>query len=64
MANRGYIGALYTGVLSGLRKGKTLETLKANLTLDAYKDWGRYKEWRPLNIEGVYNRVQLQRRAQ
>jgi len=64
MANRGYMGALYTGVLSGLRKGKTLETLKANLTLDAYKDWGRYKEWRPLNIEGVYNRVQLQRRAQ
>ena len=64
MANRGYMGALYTGVLSGLRKGKTLETLKANLTLDAYKDWGRYKEWRPLNIEGVYNRVQPQRRAQ
>ncbi|MDD9902827.1 MAG: hypothetical protein OXT06_04610 [Rhodospirillaceae bacterium] len=41
-----------------------MESLKANLTLDAYKDWGRYKEWRPLNIEGVYNRVQLQRRAQ
>ena len=58
------VGAGGTGVLSGLRKGKTLETLKANLTLDAYKDWGRYKEWRPLNIEGVYNRVQLQRRAQ
>ena len=63
MENRGYMGALYSGVLNGLRKGETLESLKTNLTLDKYKDWGRYKEWRPLNIEGVYNRIQLQRRA-
>lgn len=61
--NRGYMGALYNGVLDGLRKGETLESLKASLTLDAYKEWGRYKEWRPLNIEGVYKRIELQRRA-
>ena len=62
-ANRGYMSGLYSGVLNGLRKGETLESLKSNLTLDEYKGWGRYKEWRPLNIEGVYNRIQLQRRA-
>ena len=63
-ANRGYIGSLYSGVLNGMRKGETLESLKSSVTLDEYKDWGRYKEWRPLNIEGVYKRIELQRRAQ
>ncbi len=62
-ANTGYMSSLYNGVLKGLRTGETLDRLKTNLTLDTYKDWGRYKEWRPLNIEGVYNRIQLQRRA-
>jgi glyoxylase-like metal-dependent hydrolase (beta-lactamase superfamily II) len=62
-ANRGYMGSLYAGVLSGLRKGENLDSLKSSLTLDEYKDWGRYKEWRPLNIEGVYKRIELQRRA-
>jgi len=62
-ANRGYMTALYNGVLNGLRKGETLDSLKTNLTLDAYKDWGQYKAWRPLNIEGVYRRIELQRRA-
>lgn len=63
-ANRGYMGSLYSGVLNGMRKGETLESLKSSVTLDDYKDWGRYKEWRPLNIEGVYKRIELQRRAQ
>ena len=56
-ANRGYMSALYNGVLNGLRTGETLESLKKNLTLDTYKDW------RPLNIEGVHKRIELQRRA-
>ena len=63
MDHRRYMGALYNGVLNGLRRGETLESLQANLTLDEYKDWGRHREWRPLNIEGVYKRIQLQRRA-
>ena len=61
--NRGYMEALYTGVLNGLRTGETLASLKKSLTLDAYKNWGRYKEWRSLNIEGVHRRIELQRRA-
>ena len=61
--NRGYMEALYTGVLNGLRTGETLASLKKSLTLDAYKNWGRYKEWRALNIEGVHRRIELQRRA-
>jgi hypothetical protein len=62
-ANRGYTSRLYDGVLKGLRTGETLESLKSSLTLDAYKDWSPYKEWRPLNIEGVYKRIELQRRT-
>lgn len=62
-ANRGYTSRLYDGVLKGLRTGETLESLKSSLTLDAYKDWSHYKEWRPLNIEGVYKRIELQRRT-
>jgi glyoxylase-like metal-dependent hydrolase (beta-lactamase superfamily II) len=62
-ANRGYMSSLYHGVLNGLRTGETLGSLKSKLTLDGYKDWGRYEEWRPLNIEGIYKRIELQRRA-
>ena len=37
--------------------------MKASITLDEYKDWGSYADWRELNIEGVYARVVLQRRG-
>lgn len=62
-AHRGYVSTLYNGVLNGLRTGETLESLKSNLTLDEYKGWSRYKEWRTLNIEGIHKRIELQRRA-
>ncbi len=61
--HRGYLQDLYDGVVAGVRAGKSLDELKASLTLEKYKDWGRYKEWRGMNIEGVYQRVQLQRRG-
>ena len=61
--HRGYLQDLYDGVVAGARAGKSLDELKASLTLDKYKDWGRYKEWRTMNIEGVFQRVQLQRRG-
>ena len=37
--------------------------MRASITLDEYKDWGSFGNWRELNIEGVYLRVVLQRRG-
>ena len=54
---------LYTAVLAQARAGKTLEQMKQNIKLEKYKDWGHYDEWLALNIEGVYQRVSLQRRG-
>ena len=58
-----YLEALYTGVLSGLREGKTLDELKSSILLDEHKAWGQYKAWRTLNIEGVYKNIALHRRS-
>ena len=61
--HRMYMEDLYAAVLGAARAGQTLDQAKQNITLPKYKDWGRYKEWLPLNIEGVYKRVTLQRRG-
>ena len=45
------------------RPGQNLEEMKASITLDEYKDWGSFGNWRELNIAGVYARVVLQRRG-
>lgn len=58
VAFREYLSELYTGVLEGVRAGKTAETLKAELTLEKYKAWTNYEQWRPLNIEGMVRLVQ------
>lgn len=58
VAFREYLTDLYTGVLDGVRAGKSVETLKAELTLEKYKSWGNYEQWRPLNIEGMVRLIQ------
>lgn len=58
-----YVQELYDAVLSAAREGKSLEEMKASIRMEAYKDWGQYEAWLPLNIEGVYSRVNLQRRG-
>ncbi len=58
-----YLQALYDAVLAAARAGQSLEQMKASIKLEKYQDWGRYAEWLPLNIEGVYQRVSLQRRG-
>lgn len=60
--HRVYIEKLYNAVLAGARAGKSVEQLKQELTFEEYRGWGQYEAWRPLNIEGLYQRVQLQRR--
>jgi glyoxylase-like metal-dependent hydrolase (beta-lactamase superfamily II) len=61
--HRAYMEDLYAAVLTQARAGKTLDEMKQNIKLEKYNDWGHYDEWLALNIEGVYQRVSLQRRG-
>lgn len=48
-----YMVELQAAIVDGLKAGKTLEQLKADVTMDSYKDWGQYGSWREENIEGM-----------
>ena len=48
-----YMEKLKELVLNGLKAGKSVEELKTELTLDDYKEWSQYEDWRPMNIEGM-----------
>ena len=61
--HRRYFEDLHAAVVAAARAGQSLEEMKQSITLDAYKDWGQYDDWRELNIEGMYRRVSLQRRG-
>ncbi len=62
-AFRGYMSDLYAAVLQATRAGQTLDQMKASIKLEKYKGWAQYEAWLPLNIEGMYNRIALQRRG-
>ena len=62
-AFKGYMTDLRNQVLAAARAGKTLEETKASVDLSKYKDLGQYKAMSPLNVEGMYKRVQLNRRG-
>ncbi len=53
-----YMNELRAGVLAGLQAGKSVDQIKADLTLDAYSDWGQYEAWRELNIDGMAGYLQ------
>ncbi len=61
--HRAYLEDLHGAVLAAARAGQSLPEMQKTITLDKYKDWGRYKEWRPLNIEGMLQRISLHRRG-
>lgn len=61
--HRVYLEDLYAAVLKEARAGKTLEEMHQSITLDKYKNWSQYKQWLPLNIEGLYRNIQLHRRG-
>ena len=46
-------GEMRAAVLAGLRAGKTVDELAASITMDAYRDWLNYAEWRELNVRGM-----------
>lgn len=61
--HRRYLEALYQAVLAGAREGKTLEEVQSSITLEEFGHLGQYPDWLPLNIEGIYHRVSMQRRG-
>ena len=61
--HRAYLEALYEAVLAAASAGKTLDQAKAEIRLPRFASLGQYEQWLPLNIEGVWKRVQLQRRG-
>ncbi|SPH17009.1 2,4-dinitroanisole O-demethylase subunit alpha [Defluviimonas aquaemixtae] len=52
-ATREYIEALREAVLSGLKDGKSIDELKAEVKMDDYAGWSQYDDWRPMNVEGM-----------
>lgn len=50
---RVYMLQLRDQVLRGLRAGQTADQLALTVTMDDYKDWGAYKNWRELNVRGM-----------
>lgn len=60
---RGYLEELHNEVLKYLRQGKSVDEIKQLVKMEKYKGWGRYEEFLPLNIEGMVQRLQLNRRS-
>ena len=61
-AIREYMEHLRKEVLIGLRSGKNLESTKAAIDLSYWRDWGQFDNWSGQNIDGMYQRLQLNRR--
>ena len=61
--HRAYHEDLYNGVLAAARAGRSVDQMKAEITLEAYAAWGQHEAWRPLNIEGMYRQIQMHRRG-
>jgi glyoxylase-like metal-dependent hydrolase (beta-lactamase superfamily II) len=59
---REYMEDLRGEVLKYAREGKSLEEMKQLIKLPKYAKWTAYEQWFPLNIEGMYQHVQMHRR--
>jgi glyoxylase-like metal-dependent hydrolase (beta-lactamase superfamily II) len=60
---REYLDDLHGQVLRLAREGKTVEDAKQAVNLRKYESWMSYKDFLPLNIEGMYRLVQFNRRG-
>ena len=49
----GYLEELRAAVLAGLQAGKSVEQLKQEITMDKYREWEAYEQWRALNVQGM-----------
>lgn len=50
---RVYMEKLRAAVLAELRAGKSAADIENNVLMEAYKNWGSYKQWRALNVRGM-----------
>ena len=53
-----YLEELRAEVLKGLKAGKSVDELKASVTMEKYKNWEAYDNWRALNVEGMARHLQ------
>jgi len=51
---RGYLEDLRASVLEQVKKGASLDEAKKATQLPKYEQWGRYADWFPENVEGMY----------
>jgi glyoxylase-like metal-dependent hydrolase (beta-lactamase superfamily II) len=51
---RGYLEDLRAAVLEQVTKGAGLEETQKAVRLSKYESWGRYADWFPENVEGMY----------
>lgn len=51
---RGYLEDLRASVLAQVKKGASLDEAKKAVQLSKYEQWGRYADWFPENVEGMY----------
>jgi len=53
-----YLEKMRALVLAGLKAGKSIDELAATITMEEYKDWINYAEWRELNVRGMARQLQ------
>jgi glyoxylase-like metal-dependent hydrolase (beta-lactamase superfamily II) len=59
---REYMEDLRGEVLKQARQGKSVAEMKESIKLPKYEKWAGYQQMFPLNVEGMYQHVQLHRR--
>jgi hypothetical protein len=52
-----YLQDLYNAVITGIHKGQSVDEIKQTIKLTNYSDLKQFKQWLPLNVEGVYERL-------
>ena len=62
-AMKDYLNQLHAEVLMHARAGKTRDEVKQLVKMEKYKDWPGYEQSVPLNVEGMYGYVSLNRRG-
>jgi glyoxylase-like metal-dependent hydrolase (beta-lactamase superfamily II) len=60
-AMRNYMEELLQQVRALLTQGKTTEEVKRSVRMEKYSSWANYRDYLPLNIEGMIRHVQKER---
>jgi glyoxylase-like metal-dependent hydrolase (beta-lactamase superfamily II) len=55
-----YLEELRDQVAQQLRAGKSIDEIKQLVTMEKYSSWGNYKQYLPLNLEGMARQIQTQ----